>query len=297
MKVLQQDFVGGLWNKPAYLLSLVLQELEKPASEQAKWLMFVLPQGPSTVLDMHADLCCNRWVDADTIILNPAIPPDIFLPPADMPDIYMLSAKDLVGLNVGVLFFRVHKWTVDFLVETLTYSWYVPEEEDLAFTYWPEQEAMARILKRPSTGSEKRAFREGNVYLPREWINSYHQYDEERRKKGDMLVHFPGMKEDRWPAMADWLNIIEHTPNEWEVPLEQTDYPEMTSQFWDKFRTARDIVKGAEEDIRRAPQGTPTSARAAAISQLKIALQEHADQPELLQQRLDELRAAVSKEV
>jgi hypothetical protein len=229
--------------------------------------------------------------------LKPAIPPDIFLPPVDMPDIHMISAKDYTDLNVGVLFFRVHRWTVDFLVETLTYSSYVPEEEDHAFTYWPEQEAMARILKRPSTGSEKRAFREGNVYIPREWINSYHEFDKERCKKGDILVHFPGIKEDRWPAMVDWLNIIEHTPNEWDVPLEQTNYPKKISQFWERFRAARDAVKSAEEDIRLAALGTPTFTRAAAISQLKITLQENADNQELLQQRLDELRAAVSQEV
>jgi hypothetical protein len=43
MEVLRQDLVGGMFNKPAYLLSLVLQELQKPPSEQAKWLMFVSP--------------------------------------------------------------------------------------------------------------------------------------------------------------------------------------------------------------------------------------------------------------
>lgn len=41
MRVLRQDLVGGLWNKPAYLLSIVLQELEKPISQRAKWLMSV----------------------------------------------------------------------------------------------------------------------------------------------------------------------------------------------------------------------------------------------------------------
>jgi hypothetical protein len=43
MKVLQRDIAGGYWNKPIYLLSLVLQELEKPPSERIEWLMFVLP--------------------------------------------------------------------------------------------------------------------------------------------------------------------------------------------------------------------------------------------------------------
>jgi hypothetical protein len=42
MKVLQRDIVGGYWNKPIYLLSLVLQELAKPPSERLEWLMFVL---------------------------------------------------------------------------------------------------------------------------------------------------------------------------------------------------------------------------------------------------------------
>jgi hypothetical protein len=43
MKVLQRDIAEGYWNKPVYLLSLVLQELAKPPSEQVEWLMFVLP--------------------------------------------------------------------------------------------------------------------------------------------------------------------------------------------------------------------------------------------------------------
>jgi hypothetical protein len=42
MNILQQDIMGGYWNKPSYLLSLVLQELAKPPSEQIEWLMFVL---------------------------------------------------------------------------------------------------------------------------------------------------------------------------------------------------------------------------------------------------------------
>ena len=41
MKVLQQDMVGGFWNKPSYLLSLVIEELAKPPSKRVEWLMFV----------------------------------------------------------------------------------------------------------------------------------------------------------------------------------------------------------------------------------------------------------------
>ena len=55
---------------------------------------------------------------------------------------------------------------------------------------------------------------------------------------------------------SNCLNITDRTPNEWEVPLEQTEYPEKVSQFWNLLRTARDAVKRAEEDICHAQQGT-----------------------------------------
>ena len=39
MEVLQQDITGGYWNKPSYLLSLLVRELAKPAAERIEWLM------------------------------------------------------------------------------------------------------------------------------------------------------------------------------------------------------------------------------------------------------------------
>lgn len=39
MFVLEEDAVGGFWNKPLYLLSLLMQELSKPPSERLQWLM------------------------------------------------------------------------------------------------------------------------------------------------------------------------------------------------------------------------------------------------------------------
>jgi hypothetical protein len=202
----------------------------------------------------------------------------------------MVSTKDQNGLNTGIVFFHVHPWTVNFLVETLGYPLYLPES-DLGFS--ADQEAMARILNKSSAGPEGRGYREGNVYLPRSWINTYEWHHAYEGKKGDMLVHFPGLEDARWPHMANWLNITESTPHEWEVPLEHTDYPTKIVEFWNRFRTAKDAANSAWEDIMLSPEGTLTSARSTAIAQLRIALQEHADEPELLQQRLDELRAAV----
>lgn len=39
MFVLTEDAVGGFWNKPMYLLSLIMQELSKPPAERLQWLM------------------------------------------------------------------------------------------------------------------------------------------------------------------------------------------------------------------------------------------------------------------
>lgn len=39
MHVLREDFIGGFWNKPSYILSLVIAELAKPKGERLEWLM------------------------------------------------------------------------------------------------------------------------------------------------------------------------------------------------------------------------------------------------------------------
>lgn len=39
MRVLREEITGGYWNKPSYLLALVVAELAKPAAERAEWLM------------------------------------------------------------------------------------------------------------------------------------------------------------------------------------------------------------------------------------------------------------------
>lgn len=40
MHILRQDISVGFWNKPSYLLSLVINELTKPAGERMEWLMY-----------------------------------------------------------------------------------------------------------------------------------------------------------------------------------------------------------------------------------------------------------------
>lgn len=39
MHVLEEDISEGFWNKPSYVLSLVIQELAKPPAKRCEWLM------------------------------------------------------------------------------------------------------------------------------------------------------------------------------------------------------------------------------------------------------------------
>jgi hypothetical protein len=41
MYVLEEDISEGFWNKPSYVLSLVIQELAKPPAKRCEWLMLV----------------------------------------------------------------------------------------------------------------------------------------------------------------------------------------------------------------------------------------------------------------
>lgn len=234
-----------------------------------------------------------RWVDADSIIINPAIPVDIFVPPPGLEDVHFIASKDQNGLNTGIVFLHVHPWTVSMLVETLALPIYRP---DIDLGRSADQDAMAQVLSKTWDGPDGRGYADGMVYLPRTWINTYEWHHAYEGKKGDMLVHFPGLEDDRWPHMDNWLNIVEKTPLEWEVSLEDSGYSDLTTQFWQQYRAARDLVNNIQEDILLSPAGAATSARQNAVNNLRRALQQNADEPEYVQQMVDELKAAVQTE-
>jgi len=49
MHVLRERVLSGLWSKPAYILSIMLQELAKPEEVRLKWLLYVISQQFSKV--------------------------------------------------------------------------------------------------------------------------------------------------------------------------------------------------------------------------------------------------------
>jgi hypothetical protein len=64
---------------------------------------------------VYADYyCTHSWHDADTIILNPTISLDTYLPgPEFKDDVFLLATNDQNGLNNGVFFVRVNTWAVE----------------------------------------------------------------------------------------------------------------------------------------------------------------------------------------
>ncbi|KAF3805921.1 hypothetical protein GCG54_00013595 [Colletotrichum gloeosporioides] len=230
--VLCENIVDDLWNKPAFILSILLDELAKPLEERLEWLL---------------------WVDRDTIVLDNCRSPASFLPPApgwaaNGPDpayitkrdkfpkgnIHLLATTDWNGLNNGVFLLRVNRWSVDLFDSILSYRHYKPDVE-LKFT---EQSAMELLL-------QEEKFRHNVTWVPQWWFNAYpgpqrdFTADEQVKleayhaRPGDFLVHFAGVG-NREEAMPPWLRVAELRTSGWAAgpTLRKLDYE--VADFWRK---------------------------------------------------------------
>lgn len=101
------------------------------------------------------------WVDADTVIVNPRVPVETFLPPWAFTDVNMLVTTDVDGLEGGVFALRVCTWSIRFLSAVLAFPHYRPEVP-AAFR---DQTAMAHMLA-------DAAFADQVVRLPRRSLNA-----------------------------------------------------------------------------------------------------------------------------
>lgn len=210
--VLDRPIVNGLWSKEAALLEVLLHEMSKPEVNRLRWIM---------------------WFDADTLVTNPCIAAETFLPPFDLDDIHLLVTEDWNGLNNGVFFMRVSTWSINLLTSILSYPSYRPDEK-LPFT---EQSAMEKWVRDP-------LFAHGCVYVPPRWFNSYPwEEDEEKSEywvhKGDMILHFAGIN-SKHKAIKAWHDIIADNRNEWEVSATQLGLKEEVASFWLNVRMERE---------------------------------------------------------
>lgn len=223
LHVLRQPLLDDVWTKPAFILSLILRELGKPEGERLQWIL---------------------WVDADTIILNPYVPVESFLPPEDFDHVDLLYTNDWNGLNNGVFLIKVSRWSVELLSSILSFRYFKP---DVPLTF-RDQSAMSIMMSEPH-------FQKKTLFVPQRWFNGYqgeHNYTLEAHqvRRGDLLVHFAGVG-DRDNRMRFWLERAEDHRPDWEIEFKHTTYPTEIKDFWHDERTKRDEAKKNVEDKRK----------------------------------------------
>lgn len=59
--------------------------------------------------------------------MNSNLPLEVFVPPEDFGHVNLVISNDHRGLNNGVFFLRVTKWSVAFLNSWLAYKYFYPE--------------------------------------------------------------------------------------------------------------------------------------------------------------------------
>nr|OQO24019.1 hypothetical protein B0A51_09237 [Rachicladosporium sp. CCFEE 5018] len=225
LHVLRQHLMDDVWSKPAYILSLLLRELAKPDSERLDWLF---------------------WVDADTVVLNPYVPVEVFLPPSgpEFEDVNLLYSNDWNGLNNGVFPIRVNRWAVDLFSAIVSYRYYRPDDP-LVFR---DQSAMNTIMNEPK-------FKKGVVAAPQRWFNAYQGEHNEtlapfQIRRGDLLVHFAGVP-NREERMGYWLERAEQHLDDWEVPLKSTSYPQERADFWNEYKESKKNWRSTVAETRQ----------------------------------------------
>ncbi|KAG8534394.1 uncharacterized protein KY384_001239 [Bacidia gigantensis] len=214
------DFGVGIYDKVLYLLAIMVNEMTKDFGKRAEWIV---------------------WTDADTIHLNNLIPWTIFLPPNEgmFHDINMLVSRDWIGFNAGVFLIRVCEWSITLISDAIALPRLRPEV-DLPFK---EQDALRYMFDQPENKKHR-------IYQPRHWFNVYDEYYEgygEKVMRGSVSVHFPGMGGARPDAMGRWLDKIEHRPEEINIPLQNTTYPEEIEAYWSRLRSAAEMLQRSDD--------------------------------------------------
>ncbi|KAH8690559.1 hypothetical protein BGW36DRAFT_400990 [Talaromyces proteolyticus] len=217
--VLRRSILDGGWNKNAILLSILLQELEKPLDEQLEWLF---------------------WFDSDMVLMNPNMPLETFLPPPHVADVHMLLTYDWNGMNNGAFPIRVHPWSIELLSAAIAFPIMdrATAEQEVLLS---DQSVLGHIL------DENHYFSQSVEYCPLRWFNAYMslpngELDPDTPEHlqvhpGDLLVHFPGTPRDALnETMQPYLEIAESHLPKWELSVEHTGHIKETQAFWKSVR-------------------------------------------------------------
>ncbi len=179
-----------------------------------------------------------RWFDADTIILNPAVPWKLFLPPSEFEEIHLLATRDQNGFNAGMAIFRVHPWSVQMLSETIALRHLLP---DVAFDFF-DQGALRWVF-------EREGYAEHVIYQPHNWWNSF-GLNQKPYDTDAFMLHFAGVDccgqaDSRGTVMGRWLDTLESKPDTYVVELENMKLPTEVKEYWALLSKAKKTLKDA----------------------------------------------------
>jgi mannan polymerase II complex MNN10 subunit len=230
--VLCDPIVSDLWNKPAFILHLLMQELLKPEGKRIEWLM---------------------WVDRDTLILDQCRPMSSFLPLTDLlssteqgrkdkqrqsvsnSTTQLIVTNDENGLNNGVFLLRVGTWGIELFNAILAFRHYKSEVE----LRWSEQSAMNIIIHEPM-------FSKNVQFVPKHWFNGNEEGGpemfvsrktadgmlEDHVRRGDYLVHFAGLPHKN-VLVERWWNMLEELEDVWKLDAVQRNISTAVVAFWE----------------------------------------------------------------
>jgi mannan polymerase II complex MNN10 subunit len=234
VRVMCDPIIDDLWNKPAFILNLLMREMIKPAKERLEWIM---------------------WVDRDTMILDQCRPISSFLPPEDSrswwggnrgkpghdtsnkTEVNLLTTSDWNGLNNGVFILRVNQWAISLFTAILAFRHYNPNV-DLRFT---EQSAMEYVMQTES-------FKHQTQMVPQHWFNAYdhggammfalredvQELSADTVRRGDYLVHFAGSS-DKGKLIRDYKEMLRGLPDVWQKGSVQRDNDKDIANFWENL--------------------------------------------------------------
>ncbi|KAH0340288.1 glycosyltransferase family 34 protein, partial [Aureobasidium melanogenum] len=256
MQVLRERIHASFLAKPAYLMSVLVEELAKPWDERAQWL---------------------AWVDPDTLVLNQQIPLELFMPPPDE-EINLIATHDDDGyFNGGVFFLKVDSWSLEFLIQVLA----VPlTDRKHHVSLNKDHAALEQIM-------ENQRFRSRVTYQPRLWYNAFDYNKTYEGESGNLMVHLLDLGGDKWARMDKYLGNVTSKVNPHEVPLEQTTYEKQVQSFWKRMADSRKILKEAKLK-EKGHDGIKEAAR-----RLKFALDFETDNEVVIRGAYDSLLKAL----
>lgn len=230
MRVLCTPIVDHLWNKPAFILMLLLSEMAKPPQQRLQWIF---------------------WADRDSMILDQCRSLEEFLPPPKKPgseaereahedqeNVHLLATEDWNDLNNGVFLLRVSDWAINLFTAILAFRYYRPYV-DLPFT---EQSAMAIVMNEPQ-------FKKKARIVPQHWFNAYPKgtaqdfrdrktedgLEKYHARRGDFLLHFAGISH-KDKAIDEWAKLLEEPEVIWPEESLQRDVTHEMAEFWSTDR-------------------------------------------------------------